>query len=412
MTTFKFHYRPPANGGTPYGTLFVRIIHGRRYRDLKRDYTVLPEEWDAAAGRVVLPPGVEPSRKERLELIQAGMEADLKRLRNIADGLACDGGYTVTDIVERFRSAGTVDTVLSYTALLGRELAEAGRHRTARAYGSAARSIVKFNGGRDLLLCEITAPRLRHYERYLLDLGLQMNTVSFYMRNLRAVWNRAVAANIIPATGGNPFVDVFTGVYQTRRRALDQEDINTLASLEKTLPASEESLKAALLYFLFAYHSRGMSFIDLAHLKKADVKGGTMLYKRRKTGFYMEVKVTRPMKKIMDRFKSAVKGSPYVFPILDPESMFPANAYESALNRQNKLLKDLAHRAGIVKTLSTHVARHTWATLAKRMGYSVTLISEGLGHRDTRVTSIYLASFERSAMDEISVRLSKAVRVA
>ncbi|MCD8103079.1 MAG: tyrosine-type recombinase/integrase [Alistipes sp.] len=64
------------------------------------------------------------------------------------------------------------------------------------------------------------------------------------------------------------------------------------------------------------------------------------------------------------------------------------------------------------KNISTHVARHTWATLAKRMGYNISLISEGLGHHDIKVTSIYLASFERSALDEISTAMSRAVRAA
>lgn len=118
------------------------------------------------------------------------------------------------------------------------------------------------------------------------------------------------------------------------------------------------------------------------------------------------------MRQIIRYFRKHTRSSGYVFPILTDSSGDQRITYETALSRQNKLLKELAVLAGISKRISTHVARHTWATLAKRMGYAVTLISEGLGHRDTQVTSIYLASFERSAMDELSNKLSAIVQTA
>ncbi|MCC8019234.1 MAG: site-specific integrase [Rikenellaceae bacterium] len=343
---------------------------------------------------------------------EESMRADLSRLEDIVKALSKTGNFTVGDVVDGFHKTGNRDTVIAFAGTVARELNAEGRVRTARAYRSAARSIVKFNHGQDMPLCEITAFRLREYERWLLDTGLHMNTVSFYMRNLRALYNRAVASEIIVPAETNPFGNVYTGVYDTRRRSLDRQDINALAGLEKKLPPGDTELRNALLYFLFAYHSRGMSFIDLAYLKKSDIKDGSIIYKRKKTGFYIEVKITRPMKRIIDRFKAATKGSPFLFPIIDPAASDYRLRYESALNRQNRYLKVLAGLAGIEKNISTHVARHTWATLAKRMGYNISLISEGLGHRDTKVTSIYLASFERSALDELSTRMSRAVRAA
>ncbi|MCD7969949.1 MAG: site-specific integrase [Alistipes sp.] len=410
MTSFRFHFRPPTSEVAASGTLFVRIIHNRKYRDIRRDYAIYAHEWNVAAGWLQ---GLgDPARAERLREIEAAMRADLLRLEGIIKQLSVAGEYTVGDIVTEFQKTGTADTVLAFACNVARDLQADGRVRTARAYRSASKSLVKFNGGRDMLLCEITAGRMREYERWLLDRGLQMNTISFYMRNLRAIYYRAVAAKVITANEINPFEDVYTGVYETRRRSLDRQDINALASLEKKIPANNSRLRSALLYFLFAYHARGMSFIDLAYLKKSDIKNGSIIYKRKKTGFYIEVKVTKPMKRIIDGFKSATKYSPFIFPIIDPQMSDYRIQYESALNRQNKALKELAAMAGIEKNLSTHVARHTWATLAKRMGYNVSLISEGLGHRDTKVTSIYLASFERSALDELSVRMSRAVGAA
>ncbi|MCD8102363.1 MAG: site-specific integrase [Alistipes sp.] len=412
MTTIRFHFKPPGKEEGLSGKLYIRIIHGRRYRDLRRDYPVRVQEWDDGTGWLRLPGSADIARHRQLRSIEDSMRSDLLRLENIATTLGARGEYTVGDIVGEFRRTGNHDTLLSFCDRVSRELAVHGRPRTARAYRSAVKSLVRFNGGRDLFLDEVCPALLREYERHLLDRGLQMNTVSFYMRNLRALWNRAVSAKLLNRAESSPFADVYTGVYETRRRALDRQDINALALLEKKIAVTDTRLRNALLYFLFAYHSRGMSFIDLAHLKKSDVRDGTIIYRRRKTGFYMEVKITRPMKKIMDRFRAVTKGSPYIFPIIDPSAPDPRLLYESALNRQNRLLKELAGIAGLEKNLSTHVARHTWATMAKRMGYGVNIISEGLGHRDTKTTSIYLASFERSALDELSNRVSRAVRAA
>ncbi|MCC8036126.1 MAG: site-specific integrase [Rikenellaceae bacterium] len=410
MTTFKFHYRPPGNKGRSSGKLFIRIIHGRRYRDLGRDYPIRPQEWDEGAGWLRFPPDPDPSGCERLRDIEAAMRADLMRLEGVVNRLRGEGDYTVGMIVGQFHKTGDNDTVLSFALKLAHELHHERRLRTARAYRSAAKSIVRFNGGRDMLLCELDAVRLGEYERHLLDRGLQMNTVSFYMRNLRAIYYRAVSAGIISRRDTNPFENVYTGVYETRRRSLDQRDMKSLAALGKELPS--QRLQNALSYFMFAYHARGMSFIDVAHLKKSDIKHGSIIYRRKKTGFYIEVKITKPMKKIVDRYLRADDRSAYLSPILDPAHGDINNQYETALNRQNRNLKELAELAGIKKNISTHVARHTWATLAKRLGYGISLISEGLGHRDSRITSIYLASFEPSTIDALSVRLSKAVATA
>ncbi|MCD8079352.1 MAG: tyrosine-type recombinase/integrase [Bacteroides sp.] len=146
--------------------------------------------------------------------------------------------------------------------------------------------------------------------------------------------------------------------------------------------------------------------------KKSEINHERIRYKRKKTGGYLEICITKPMRQIIRYFRKHTRSSGYVFPILTDSSGDQRITYETALSRQNKLLKELAVLAGISKRISTHVARHTWATLAKRMGYAVTLISEGLGHRDTQVTSIYLASFERSAMDELSNKLSAIVQTA
>ncbi|MCD8103078.1 MAG: site-specific integrase [Alistipes sp.] len=314
MTSYRFHYHPPVSGTAATGGLFIRIIHARKYRDIKRNYPVRPGDWDNSARRLLLPDTASGGRGEQLRQIDASMRADLSRLESIVKTLSEAGPYTVGDITRAFHETGNGDTVLSFAREVANQLEQEGRERTARAYRSAARSLIRFNGGRDLPLGDICELKLRSYERWLLDKGLQMNTVSFYMRNLRALYYRAAAAKLITPAENKPFKSVYTGVYETRRRSLNRQDINALAELERKLPAGSKSLRNALFYFMFAYHARGMSFIDLAYLKKSDIRDGTIIYKRKKTGSYLEVKITRPMKKIIGRFRAVTKVSPLCFP--------------------------------------------------------------------------------------------------
>ncbi len=409
------------------GVLFIRVIHNRRYKDIGRGYVISEDEWDPQSRWVRLS-GTDPARTSRLQAISESMKGDHARMELLLSLLSARGEYTLEDIAALFGTSRQDNTLMGYTAIVKEELVADDRYRTARAYLSAAKSLVTFTG-KDIPLGEITAALIRAYERYLFDKGLKMNTVSFYMRNLRAIYYRAVKAGLIVKQPVNPFDDVYTGVFETRRRSLDHDQISRITALEAVLnrklnecerqgrhAVQGESiqlrrLKEALMYFMFAFHSRGMSFVDLAYLRKSDLTGDTLIYKRRKTGFFMEVKVTRPMKKIINYFKRQTAATPYIFPIIDSQTCH-RRQYETALSRQNRLLKVLAGMACICKNLSTHVARHTWATMAKRMGYSIPVISEGLGHRDTKVTSIYLDSFGRSTLDELSTRLSKAVNAA
>ncbi|MCD8032516.1 MAG: site-specific integrase [Bacteroides sp.] len=432
MTSFRFHLRPSRREGQSPAFLFIRIIHQRKYKDLRREYTLYPHEWDSTSHTVRLCQA-DPSRLPYLKDLQEQMRKDLHLLRQITDLLGQKPEYTLGEIVEHFHSIQGEHTLLGFCRRLSGELTLAGRTRTARAYVSAVRSLVRFCQGKDIPLSEIDHRLMCNYEHHLLEKGLQMNTIAFYMRNLRTLYNKAIAARIIPARETNPFAEVFTGVYQTRRRSLTAEDMNTLYRLQQKLhrqinamqgSSSPEALgrdpyylhldrlREALLYFMFAYHSRGMSFIDLACLKKSEINHQRIRYKRKKTGGYLEICITKPMRQIIRYFRKHTRSSGYVFPILTGSPVNQRITYETALSRQNKLLKELAVLAGINKKISTHVARHTWATLAKRMGYAVALISEGLGHRDTQVTSIYLASFERSAMDELSNKLSAIVQTA
>lgn len=427
MTSFTFHYRPSLRRGYHPGKLFIRVIRGRKSSNIATEYSLYPDEWDSRSHSVVIRPEFpgDTECRNRLSAIAEAMSNDLVRLRDIISTLELSGDYGACDVSSRFCVSLIRGTISGYAELKARRLCEEGHVRTARAYCCAARSLMNFCNGRDIGLSEIDSELMRDYESYLFAKGLKMNTVSFYMRTLRALYYRALKDHLTAPKAENPFAGVHTGVYRTNRRSLKSGQLKNLSRLEETLAAAANLSSAtahgrdvrlldALYYFMFCYYARGMSFVDMAHLKKQDIHGGYISYVRCKTGGQMEVKVVREMKHILSYFSGRVKGSGYVFPIIRDgmEKTDALRQYETALKQQNVLLKELAAMAGIRETLSTHVARHTWATLAKRMEYSVTVISEALGHQDVKTTAIYLASFERSTMDELSMKMSVVARSA
>ncbi|NDV97611.1 hypothetical protein D0T84_22405 [Dysgonomonas sp. 521] len=152
-----------------------------------------------------------------------------------------------------------------------------------------------------------------------------------------------------------------------------------------------------------------MSFVDMAYLRKNNLRNGIIRYYRKKTGGRLEIKITPAMQEIIDYFSPMVKASPYVFPIISDSRKPHRTQYETGLTTQNRLLKELARLAGTGVKLSTHMARHSWATLAKEEDLPLWVISEGLGHNNEQTTYIYLSQLERSVLDSANERIYKAL---
>jgi len=69
------------------------------------------------------------------------------------------------------------------------------------------------------------------------------------------------------------------------------------------------------------------------------------------------------------------------------------------LRQVNESLATIGQLAGIDTRLTTYVARHTFASVLKKSGVNVALISEALGHSDLTTTRIYLDSFDNTQLD-------------
>lgn len=271
-------------------------------------------------------------------------------------------------------------------------LEESGKKNTAHNYRSAQHSFLEFLDGRVVLIGELDGEQMIAYEKWMSDKRLRENSSSCYLRQLRAVWHDAVKEGLAELWK-DPFRDVFTGMKPTVKRAVPAGSINLLEEEVTRLP---KKLEFALSMFLFSYYTRGMSFVDLAHLKKKDIQGGVLTYIRRKTGKVLHIELLPEMIMIIKRYASEVKDSSYLFPLLSKDG----EGYESALRLQNKRLKRIATVLGLNVKLTTHVARHSWATIARDRGVDIETICEALGHSSILVTRIYLAELNSSVINE------------
>lgn len=265
-------------------------------------------------------------------------------------------------------------------------LLKLGKQSTARNYRSALNSFDRFLNGRKLFLDEIETSLMKEYEAWMSRKGLSSNSSSCYLRQLRAIWNKAIAEGLLTRTGCNPFQDVFTGTRPTPKRGLWESLVWHLESMLDILPPKQAF---ALSLFLFCYYTRGMSFVDLAHLKKSNIQNGTLVYVRRKTGKQLQIELLPQMVAIINRYAPEVMDSPYLFPILQVGGK--EKNYENALRLQNKRLGKIAEVLKLKVKLTTHVARHSWATVARDKNINIHIISEAMGHSSILVTQIYLS---------------------
>ena len=232
--------------------------------------------------------------------------------------------------------------------------------------------------------------------------GVAPNTISFYTRILRAAYNRAVEDEIIE--NRNPFRHVYTGVDKTVKRALPLSAIKKIKALDLSLIPE---LDYARDMFMMSFMLRGMSFIDMAYLHKSDLANRYVTYRRRKTGQQLIIEWTKEMQMVLDKYPE--NSSNYLLPIIKNKGNNDRSTYRNVGYNINHNLKRIAEKAGIGISLTLYVARHSWASIARSKGISLSVISEGMGHDSEATTQIYLASLDTSVVDKANSLILKSL---
>lgn len=400
MASIKVKFRP-STVADHEGTIYYQIIHERKVRQLLSDYKVFPSEWDESRSMVITTQKSE--RKSFILSIRERIRWDVERLTKIDRKLNDNGlSYTADDVIDEFNRYANEYSLFNFMESIIVKLKQNGKVRTSETYKSALSSFKKFRQDEDIMLDCLTSEIMEAYEAWHKSRGVAPNTISFYTRILRAAYNRAVEDDIIE--NRNPFKHVYTGVDKTVKRALPLPVIKKIKALDLSLNAS---LDYARDIFLMSFYLRGMSFIDMAFLKKTDLKNGYVTYRRRKTGQQLIIEWTKEMQMILDKYPE--NATDYLLPIIKNPGTNERCIYRNVGYNINHNLKKIAKMVGVQIPLTLYVARHSWASAAKAKGIPLSVISEGMGHDSEATTQIYLASLDTSVVDRANSLILKSL---
>lgn len=401
MASIKVKFRPSTVADRE-GTIYYQIIHERKVRQLLTDYHVYPPEWDEKRSMVTT--SQKSERQSFILSIRERILWDVERLTKIDRRLDADSlTYTADDVIDEFNRYSHEYSLFNFMEYIIARLKQIGKIRTSETYRSALNSFKKFRNGEDIMLDCITSGIMENYEAWHKNRGVAPNTISFYIRILRAVYNRAVEDDIIE--NRNPFRHVYTGVDKTVKRALPLAVIKKIKTLDLSLTPN---LDFARDMFMMSFYLRGMSFIDMAYLKKSDLKNGYVTYRRRKTGQQLTIEWTSDMQIVLDKYPE--NESDYLLPVIKNTGINERCTYRNVGYNINRSLKQISNMLGLKFCLTMYVARHSWASAAKTKGIPLSVISEGMGHDSETTTQIYLASLDTSAVDRANAMILKSLK--
>ena len=258
---------------------------------------------------------------------------------------------------------------------------------TAGHYEVAADRFVK-DMRQNPLLTKISFAMLDEWKEIMRGQGLAINTVDFYMRTIRALYNRAVEEDRIP--DARPFNRIRFRTERTKHRALTLEQLKAI----KNYTSERENRQMARDVFMLSFYFRGMAPVDIYKLEKNNIKDGILTYRRSKTSQQLVMSVEKEAAEIIARYAA------------------PENSYKllqiSSDSRVNDLLHEVGKEIGVPE-LSLYWARHTWATVAQRTNAPISLISQALGHTSEHTTRIYLAGIESTRVDKLNRNIIDAI---
>ena len=386
--------KPLKDGTFP---LMLRVTKDRKRKYVSLGLSLHEKFWDFEKGK----PKRNCPNKEQIERLIAVKTAEYNDL--IVEMTSQQREYTVETLVSHFHNQVRCATVVELYDKLIDDMKHGGQLGNAGVYKYSRTSLLKFTGQRlQIPFSDIDAVWLRRYENWLRTSGCGDTTISQLFRTLRSVFNKAVELQLVKRDY-YPFDAYKVSKFDTRtkKRAITKEDVRKVIALDLSQGYPSERLARDI--FVFSYFGAGINFADIALLKYGNVRDGRVQYVRKKTGKPINFLLTEEMRNIIAKYqRQGQTDEDYIFPILDRRvHRTEQQRYDrthKVLTNTNRWLRKIGQRVGI-EHLTTYVARHTFATVLKRSGVNIAIISESLGHSDLSTTQIYLDSFENSQID-------------
>lgn len=375
--------------------LKLRLIHNRRISYVNLGYDIPAKDWDEAREKVKTSCKVIENVTRFNSLLSKEKQKAVGTFIKLQDEGKLET-FSLEELKNFVVQKSTEAMVLAFGEEMISQLEEAKKFGNARVYDTMLRSVRNFVKGRDFPMKQITFAWLKKYETWYLSKGNSSNGLSVNMRTLRALYNRAIKEKLI-SKDYYPFTDYRIKGESTRKRAIAGADLELI---KKFQPKTERQERAKD-YFLLSFYLMGASFVDLAFLKVKNITGGRLEYKRQKTGRLHSIPISAPLQAILDKYLEGKRKEDFILNVIksdDPKKQ-TVNV-RNELRRFNRSLKEIGELCGIEAALTSYVARHSYATIAKYKGVPTAVISEALGHSSEEVTQVYLDSFDKEVLDK------------
>lgn len=370
----------------------LRVTKDRKRKYVSLGISVNPENWDFSKNQ----PKAECPNREYIELLIADKLKEYSA--KIVELKATNQEFTSTTLVEKV-CVNRVNrkTVGDLFKAHINSLTSSGRKSYALSIKQLYNSLIEFNGHLDIPFAEMDIVWLRRYEAFLRRKGLAENTIGIRFRTLRSIYNVAIEEDAVSAEL-YPFkkLKVSKLHQETAKRALSKEDIERVLSYKST----NRYMRFPIDIFAFTYYCGGINFVYIAHLTKANITDGRLIYKRQKTKKLIKIPLQPQAVALIEKYSN--DESQYLFPILSDfhkTDVQQANRIHKVISKVNERLKQIGESLNLPIPLTTYVARHSQATVMKRAGVSTAVIREIMGHSSERVTQIYLDSFDNEQVD-------------
>lgn len=404
MATIKLKFRA-SSVEEKEGTLYYQVIHKRNVKWISTDYHVFQNEWDEKAANITIP--LNGERVQKLLLIKSAIARELRQRKRALDRLETSSKeLTLNELCEAFSQLPPCKTVFTFLEEQVERQERMQKHGTANTYISTYRRFKEYRQNKDLFFDELTPDMIEEYEAWLANRNQKPNTIRFYLRTLNTLFCKA-ANNGMLSEERKLFSHVRLSYATTTKRALSEADILALQNLK--LEAGT-TLAFARDMFMFSFYMLGMPFVDIAYLKKSNLKNGILTYRRKKTNQPLLVEWEQVHQEIVERYAYQTEGSPYMFPIIKQTDGTEYKQYKRVQEKVNRTLKKLGIMIGLKTPLTAYVARHSWASIARDMNIPIPVISEGMGHQSYKTTQVYLNSIDVSKISEANRTIIQRIR--
>ena len=381
-----FKSKKLSNGEYP---LMIRITQGKERAYKSLGLSVLDSLWNYNKAE---PKRSHPNYEWLLKIVSQEKQ---KYLNLIFELRALGKSFTPQTLISKVEKKENKSDVDTYIRNIIELMINEKRLGNAKSYTHCYNSLKTFAVNLCIPFTDIDVAWLKRYERFLRERGNSDNTMGIRFRTLRAVYNKAIEDDIVDEKY-YPFKKFKVSHFnkKTTKRAISKSEMAKVLALYLSKDL-----------FVFSYLGCGINMIDMAYLTYSNIIDDRICFKRHKTGQGITFRLLPQTIEIINKYKNeGYSLSDYIFPILDKKfhitEIQQYDRIRKVTKGVNRNLKKIGSFLGLNIPLTTYVARHSFATVLKRSGVNVAIISEALGHTSLSTTQFYLDSFDNEQIDD------------